>query len=123
MAGFYDRWPGLSFAPFAVPLGMGPLRYTHLNALIFDWPISRWHAALPIGHFGYQAAAFCLPRRLRGAFDREVHCPWLDPILGILLLSSVIGYAAAGLCALRLHRSWPSARRADLAAAGGCVPS
>ncbi|MFD1952151.1 helix-turn-helix domain-containing protein [Sphingomonas arantia] len=116
-AGFYDRWPWLSFAPFAVPLAMGPLLYAHLNALVFDRPISRWHAALPVAQFAYQAVAFCLPLDLRGAFDREVQRPWLDPILAILLLISMVGYAAAGLRALRRHRAWLSARRADLAAA------
>ena len=117
-AGFYDRWPWLSFAPFAVPLAMGPLLYAHLNALIFDRSISRWHAVLPIGQFAYQAVAFCLPLDLRGMFDREVQRPWLDPILAILLLTSMLGYAAAGLRALRRHRVWLSSRRADLAAAG-----
>ncbi|WP_156357669.1 AraC family transcriptional regulator [Sphingomonas sp. Leaf62] len=116
-AGFYDRWPWLSFAPFAVPLAMGPLLYAHLNALIFDRPIPRWHAALPTAQFAYQAAAFCLPLDLRGAFDREVQRPWLDPVLAALLLVSMVGYAVAGLRALRRHRGWLLARRSDLAAA------
>jgi AraC-like DNA-binding protein len=116
-AGFYDRWPWLSFAPFAVPLAMGPLLYAHLNALIYNRPIPRWHAALPVAQFGYQAIAFCLPLDLRGAFDREVQRPWLDPILAALMLASMIGYAAAGLRALRRHQGWLLARRSDLAAA------
>lgn len=115
-AGFYDRWPWLSFAPFAVPLAMGPLLYAHLNALIFDRPIPRWHASLPVVQFAYQAIAFCLPLDLRGAFDRDVQRPWLDPILAALLLASMIGYAVAGLRALRRHRGWLLARRSDLAA-------
>ena len=57
-AGFYDRWPWLSFAPFAVPLAMGPLLYAHLNALVLDRPISHWHAAVPGAQFTYQAVAF-----------------------------------------------------------------
>lgn len=116
-AGFYDRWPWLSFAPFAVPLAMGPLLYAHLNALIFDRSISRWHAALPIAQFAYQAAAFCLPLNLREMFDHEVQRPWLDPVLAALLLASMIGYAVAGLRAFQRHRDWLLARRADLAAA------
>lgn len=116
-AGFYDRWPWLAFAPFAVPLAMGPLLYAHLNALIFDRPISRWHAALPIGQFAYQAAVFCLPLATRGTFDRVVQRPWLDPVLAILLLASMIGYAMAGFRALGRHRAWLSSRRADRAAA------
>ena len=116
-AGFYDRWPWLSFAPFAVPLAMGPLLYAHLNALIFDRPIPRWHAALPVAQFAYQAFAFCLPLDLRGAFDRQVQRPWLDPILAALLLASMVGYAVAALRALRRHRCWLVARRSDLAAA------
>ncbi|MEG3162790.1 helix-turn-helix domain-containing protein [Sphingomonas sp. LB2R24] len=116
-AGFYDRWPWLSFAPFAVPLAIGPLLYAHLNGLIFDRPIPRWHAALPVAQFAYQAVAFCLPLDLRGAFDRQVQRPWLDPILAALLLASMVGYAVAALRALRRHRCWLVARRSDLAAA------
>lgn len=116
-AGFYDRWPWLSFAPFAVPLAMGPLLYAHLNALIYDRSIPRWHAALPVAQFAYQAVAFCLPLELRGAFDRHVQRPWLDPILVALLLASMVGYAAAALRALRRHQGWLMARRSDLAAA------
>ncbi|MEG3163150.1 helix-turn-helix domain-containing protein [Sphingomonas sp. PB2P19] len=115
-AGFYDRWPWLSFAPFAVPLAMGPLLYAHLTTLIFDRPIPRWHAALPLGQFTYQAVVFCLPLDLRGTFDREIQRPWLDPILALLLLASMIGYAVAGLRALHRHRGLLMARRSDLAA-------
>ncbi|RXD06574.1 AraC family transcriptional regulator [Sphingomonas sp. UV9] len=116
-AGFYDRWPWLSFAPFAVPLAIGPLLYVHLNGLIFDRPIPRWHAALPVAQFAYQAVAFCMPLDLRGAFDRQVQRPWLDPILAALLLASMVGYAVAALRALRRHRCWLVARRSNLAAA------
>ncbi|MGI4881090.1 MAG: helix-turn-helix domain-containing protein [Janthinobacterium lividum] len=116
-AGFYDRWPWLSFAPFAVPLAMGPLLYAHLNALVFDRPIARWHAALPIGQFAYQAIVFCLPLDPRGMFDRTVQRPWLDPVLAVLLLASMVGYAIAGYRSLRRHRSWLATRRVDLAAA------
>ena len=116
-AGFYDRWPWLSFAPFAVPLAMGPLLYAHLNALILNRPISRWHAALPVAQFAYQAAAFCLPLAVRGAFDREIQRPWLDPLLAALLLGSMIGYAVAGWRLVRRHRAWLRARRSELAAA------
>lgn len=70
---------------------MGPLLYAHLKALVFDRPISRWHAALPLGQFAYQAVAFCVPLTLRGAFDRDVQRLWFDPILTALLLASMIG--------------------------------
>lgn len=116
-AGFYDRWPWLSFAPFAVPLALGPLLYAHLNALVLDRPLSRWHAALPVAQFVYQAAAFCLPLGLRGDFDRVIQRPWLDPLLAALLLGSMIGYAIAGLRLVKRHRAWLRSRRADLAAA------
>ena len=40
-AGAYDTWPWLTFAPFAVPLALGPLLYGHLFALVHgrapDW--------------------------------------------------------------------------------------
>ena len=77
-AGFYDRWPWLSFAPFAVPLAMGPLLYAHLNALVFDRPISRWHAALHSGQFAYQAVASCPPLGLRYPDARDRCGLWIE---------------------------------------------
>ncbi len=116
-AGFYDRWPWLSFAPFAVPLAIGPLLYAHLHWLVLDRPVARWHVVLPLGQFVYQATVFLLPLDQRGVFDRTVQRPWLDPILAVLLLTSMIGYAAAGFRLLRRHRRWLASRRSDLAAA------
>lgn len=116
-AGFYDRWPWLSFAPFAVPLAMGPLLYAHLSALVLGRRIARWHAVLPAAQFAYQAVAFCLPLATRGAFDRAVQRPWLDPVLALALLGSMVGYAVAGWRLHRRHRAWLSSRRTSLAAA------
>jgi hypothetical protein len=46
-----------------------------------------------------------------------VQRPRLDPILAVLLLGSMMGYAVAGYRVLSQHRRWLLTRRAHLAAA------
>ena len=52
-----------------------------------------------------------------GVYDRMVQRPRLDPILAVLLLGSMTGYAVAGYRVLSQHRRWLLTRRAHLAAA------
>ena len=48
-AGAYDLWRGLTFAPFAIPLALGPLLCAYAHALQAGRLPRRmaWHIALP----------------------------------------------------------------------------
>lgn len=61
-AGAYDRWPWLSFAPFAVPLAIGPLLYGHVLALSRNAPLPRAHFIAPAMQFCYQGQIRLRPR-------------------------------------------------------------
>jgi len=110
-AGFYDAFPWLTFAPFAVPLAVGPLVYGHVVALSRDRPLSRLHLLPPLIQFAYQFVLFCLPLETRYRFDETVQSPVLSPLLSLAVLASMAGYSWGAWRALRAYRAWLEERR------------
>lgn len=110
-AGFYDACPWLAFAPFAVPLAVGPLLYAHIVALTQGRSLGRWQYVPPLVQFGYQTVLFCLPLATRWRFDDVVQKPWLSPIFAMAMLASMAAYSWCSWRALRRYRSWLTARR------------
>lgn len=72
-AGFYDAFPWLSFAPFAVPLAVGPLLYFYVCALTGGVLPRRvfLHLSPPLVQFVYLAASFCLPLAIKNGGTRS----------------------------------------------------
>jgi AraC-like DNA-binding protein len=105
-AGFYDAYPWLSYAPFAVPLAVGPLLYAHVHALALGGPISRWHFAPPIAQFLYQAACFPLPLATKHAIVAGFDEPWLSPVLTVAIPLSMATYGALGWRLARRYAIW-----------------
>ena len=61
-AGFYDRWPWLSFAPFSYTLAFGPLIYLYTVSLVGRAPSPVWPHFVPVGvQFLADALVFPLP--------------------------------------------------------------
>lgn len=110
-AGGYDAWPWLTFAPFAVPLALGPLLYGHVRALArgtgLGWP----HWVAPAAQFVNQAAVFPFPTAVKWQFDAAVQEPFISPVMTIAVLASMTGYAAAALREHRRYRAWLEERR------------
>lgn len=113
-AGFYDAYPWLSFAPFAMPLAIGPLIYGHVRALVTDQRLPLIHFMLPGAQFLYQAVCFTLPLSTKNAIDGNFQRPYLDPVMDILILGSLAGYGWAGGQAARRYRDWLAERRRSL---------
>lgn len=69
-AGFYDRWPWLTFAPFAVPLAVAPLFWFYVHSLVSGrWPARPLLHLTPAAmQFGFMAASFLLPMPLKDAW-------------------------------------------------------
>lgn len=111
-AGAYDAWPWLSFAPFAVPLALGPLILAYLTALT-GGRFNRWHLAPAALQFLYQAACFLLPLEPKQAWSRAVDGPWIDPAVQLAGLASLIAYSLLGLQLLSRYRAWLTANRSD----------
>lgn len=110
-AGFYDAWPWLSFAPFAVPLAVGPLIYGHLHALARGQAIDWRHFIAPALQFGYQAALFPTSLATKNAFAEALGTPLLEPAMSLAILVSMVGYAMAAWRDLRSYEQWLAARR------------
>lgn len=88
-AGAYDTWPWLSFAPFAVPLALGPLLYAYLVRLAEDRSLPAWHWFAPAVQFGLMCLVFPWPVATKDWFDTVVQEPFLSPLLSVGLLSTL----------------------------------
>jgi AraC-like DNA-binding protein len=114
-AGAYDAWPWLSFAPFAVPLALGPALYAYAVALTRGHRIGRMHWAAPVVQFALQAAIFPWPVADKTRFDAAIYEPFLAPLIAAAVLASMAGYGWASARALARYRDWLRARRRSLA--------
>lgn len=110
-AGAYDTWPGLSFAPFSVPLAVGPLLYGHVHALVRGRGIGWRHFVLPGIQFGYQALLFPTSIETKEWFDTMIVGPYVGPALSAAVLASMAAYAVAAWRALKGYERWLAGRR------------
>ena len=110
-AGAYDAWPWLTFAPFAVPLAVGPLIFAHVRALAegrgTGWP----HWIAPLAQFGWQAAAFLLSPDAKDRFDAAVVEPFIGPLSDAAVIVSMTAYGIAAWRVLRRYEGWLEGRR------------
>ena len=113
-AGFYDRFPWLSFAPFAVPLAIGPLLYAYAHAIAFGTKPARFwsHLSPAVIQLAYQMVLFPLPLLMKSRWE-AVGTPVVQPILTVALIVSLGAYAAAGLRILRRYRAALADQRSD----------
>lgn len=113
-AGFYDAFPWLSFAPFAVPLAVGPLLYGHVRASLTGRRIGTGHFLLPGLQFAYQASCFPLPLETKNWIDSNIHQPYVDTPLSVAVVVSMGSYALAALTLVRRAKSDGARRTAAL---------
>lgn len=113
-AGFYDRYPWLSFAPFAVPLAIGPLLYGYAHAIAYGRrPASfRTHLSPALAQFAYQATLFPLPLSVKNHWD-AIASPIVAPLFTLAFIVSLAGYGLASLGILRRYRAALAQHRSD----------
>jgi AraC-like DNA-binding protein len=113
-AGFYDRWPWLTFLPVAMPLFVPPLALFYAHALMHGaWPDKARLALLPGGvHFGIMLAGFVLPSPHKQQVVEAIGL-WINAAVA---LSLVIGFVMA-LVRLRqsfaAYAQWLGEQRSD----------
>ena len=110
-AGAYDAWPWLTFAPFAVPLAIGPLLYAHIQALATGRRLAWGHWVAPALQFGWQAALFPLPTVTKYRIDALLIDPFISPITSAAVLVSMAGYGVACWRMLKKYEQWLVERR------------
>ena len=103
-AGFYDRWQGLSFVPFSLPLAVPPLLWLFAQALTRGrWPPrGAWHLAPAV----VQAAA-------KVAQVWTGYLPTVAIALDLALLVSALFYGWHALALLRAFRTFLAQERSD----------
>ena len=116
-AGAYDVWPWLSFAPFAIPLALGPCLFAYVAWLAEERRISRRHWIAPAVQFLQLAVVFPWPIATKNWFDGAVQEPYLSPLTSIAVLASLLGYAWLSARVLRRYEAWLRERRRDTAPA------
>ena len=80
-AGFYDRWPWLSFAPFSYTLAFGPLVYFYTLSLVDELPERIWPHFVPVTlQFLANALVFPLPLATKNWWNTLAHEPVIDPL-------------------------------------------
>lgn len=104
-AGFYDAYPWLTFAPFAVPLAVGPLALGYVRAWTGE-PLRPplWAHLIPAAaQFVYGAVCFALPMPAKTAWADGGH-EAIEPVLALAAPLSLAAYAGAALASLRHYR-------------------
>lgn len=114
-AGAYDAWPWLSFAPFAVPLALGPC-IANYAARLAGQPALDWrHWLAPAAQFAFQAAVFPLSQAMKARVDSVVVDPFVGPLFAMGVLISMSLYGLLTLRTLRDYAGWLKARRRSVA--------
>lgn len=113
-AGFYDRWPRLSFAPFSYTLAFGPLIYFYTASLVHQPPVRAWPHFVPVlAQFLADALVFPLPLATKDWWDAAVNAPILSPLFEFASLVSLAIYGVAAYRRYRVYRRWLDENRTD----------
>ena len=105
-AGFYDRWPRLSFAPLNYTLAFGPLLWLYATSLTGQVPKRMWPHFLPVAiEFLADALVFPLPLETKNWWDTAAAAPILSPTFRV---ASFVSLAVYGRLA---WRCWADYRR------------
>lgn len=113
-AGFYDKWPWLSFAPFQVTLAVAPLFYFYVHALVAGgWPPRAARHLLPgIAQFAFLAGSFLLPLPIKDRWNDLIAAPY-DIVAGLALIAGMIGYGWGSARLLSRYRALLAGQRSD----------
>jgi len=107
-AGFYDAYPGLTFAPFYWQLGIGPLIWLYVRQIGSErppigWP---WHFGPLLLQVGYYTILFCLPLEAKWRWNDAVHQPVVAPTERALTALSIASYLLAAIRQYQGYQRW-----------------
>ncbi len=113
-AGFYDRYPWLSFAPFSYTLAFGPLIYRYTCSLTGAARTAGWPHFVPvIAQFLADALVFPFPLPMKNTWNSAVNAPILSPLFETTALVSIAVYGIAAWRRYRAYRVWLAETRSD----------
>ncbi len=108
-AGFYDTYPWLSFAPFDLPLAIGPLLWLYVSRLTRGAMPNRWAwhlapAALNGGAYGAVFVLCTLPQK--NWIAQRIVDPFVSPAVTGGALIGLAAYGWLALQSLREYQRW-----------------
>ncbi|GGI78129.1 AraC family transcriptional regulator [Polymorphobacter multimanifer] len=113
-AGFYDRWPRLSFAPFSLTLAFGPLVYLYTLSLVDAPPARVWPHFMPVlVQFLADALVFPFPLETKNWWNTVAHSPLISPVFEAGTIVSLGLYGLAAWRRYRGYRRWLDDNRTD----------
>jgi AraC-like DNA-binding protein len=113
-AGFYDRWPWLSFAPFSYTLAFGPLLWLYACERTGAPPRRVWGHFIPVTlQFCADALVFPWPLPIKDAWDASMNAPYIAPLFEWATFLSLAIYAGPALTRHRAYVHWLGETRAD----------
>jgi AraC-like DNA-binding protein len=108
-AGYYDAYPWLSFAPFDLPLAIGPLLWLYVVRLTSDalpprWPLHLLPALLHLVGYGIVFVACSVPQKTWIA--QHIIDPWVAPAITVGALVGLAVYGGKALSHVRAYQRW-----------------
>jgi AraC-like DNA-binding protein len=107
-AGFYDKFPWLSYLPYEASLAFGPLLFFYMRSLSAipvakDW----WLHFLPVAiQVAYYCIIFPFPLEFKNAWDTNVHVPFVVPIEQAATFVSIGAYWWFSFRHYRAYQAW-----------------
>ena len=106
-AGFYDRWPWLSFTPLSYTLAFGPLLWLYATTLCGRPPERAWPHFLPVVvQFAADALVFPFPLVTKDWWDTVAHAPIIAPALRVVTFISLAVYGRMAWRCWADYRRW-----------------
>jgi AraC-like DNA-binding protein len=106
-AGFYDRWPWLSFTPLSYTLAFGPLLWLYSTTLCGRPPERAWPHFLPVVvQFAADALVFPFPLVTKDWWDTVAHAPIIAPALRVVTFISLAVYGRMAWRCWADYRRW-----------------
>lgn len=114
-AGFYDAYPWLSFAPFALTLAVGPLLWLYVWRLTGPALPPRWfaHLAPAALQCAYYSCVFVQPLAWKNSWDERVHVDFVMPIETLAAFVSLGIYLWLTQRRCRHYQAWLIANVSD----------
>ncbi|OYZ13907.1 MAG: hypothetical protein B7Y35_08755 [Sphingomonadales bacterium 28-64-96] len=106
-AGFYDRWPWLSFTPLSYTLAFGPLLWLYAATLCGRPPARVWPHFAPFAvQFAADALVFPFPLATKDWWDTVAHAPIIAPMLRVGTFISLAVYGRLAWRCWADYRRW-----------------
>ncbi len=108
-AGYYDAYPWLSFAPFDLPLAIGPLLWLYVERLTSDRLPPRWwvHLLPAAAHLVAWSVIFALASLEQ---KNAIATVWIDPLVAPAItfgaLVSLAAYGWRAFMTLQRYQRW-----------------